>query len=138
MISNIEKEFNNIHILVVDDYFINREIMNDMLSLMGCHVTLAESGSQALSLYDEDKFDIIFMDVKMPSPDGYEVTKQIRELQQKDNIQNPTPIIAITANALENDKEVCLSHGMNDYVAKPIKSHQLSEMIKKWYCTEGA
>jgi CheY-like chemotaxis protein len=122
----ITAKFPKTKILVADDYPINLELVKDMLELMKCSVDTAETGTEALNLYKKNKYDIIFMDIQMPELDGYEVTKKIREQNDK------TIIIAITANALSGDKEKCLKAGMNDYVSKPIKGEDLENMLTKY------
>ena len=89
-----------------------------MLQKMGHRVSLANDGAEAVSQYSQTHFDLIFMDVQMPLLDGFEATRQIRkrELSRSGHI----PIIAMTANAMESDRELCLAAGMDDYVSKPI------------------
>lgn len=115
-------------ILIVEDYFINQEMMVDMLESMGCEVDAAEDGEQALSKWKENGYDLILMDIQMPRKDGYEVTREIRSLE---NNEKHTIIVALTANALDGDKEKCLEAGMDDYLSKPIdKQHLSSKMIE--------
>lgn len=124
----ISAEF-NAHILVVDDYIVNQELTKEMLEMMKCEVDVAEDGNEALSLYKEATYDLIFMDVQMPGMDGYDVTRQIRMLEGS---AKHTPIIAVTANALVGDREKCLEAGMDDYISKPIKGSDLEMMLEKY------
>lgn len=119
----------NAHILVVDDYIVNQELTKEMLEMMKCEVDVAEDGNEAISLYKEGKYDLIFMDVQMPGMDGYDVTRQIRIIESG---KEHTPIIAITANALVGDREKCLEAGMDDYISKPIKGSDLEMMLDKY------
>lgn len=119
----------NAHILVVDDYIVNQELTREMLEMMKCEVDVAEDGNEAISLYKEGKYDLIFMDVQMPGMDGYEVTRQIRAIEG--NAEH-TPIIAVTANALVGDREKCIDAGMDDYISKPIKGSDLEMMLDKY------
>lgn len=124
----ISSEF-NASILVVDDYIVNQELTKEMLEMMKCEVDVAEDGNEALALYKEGNYDLIFMDVQMPGVDGYEVTRQIRTLEGN---TKHTPIIAVTANALVGDKEKCLEAGMDNYISKPIKGSDLEMMLEKY------
>lgn len=124
----ISAEF-NANVLVVDDYIVNQELTKEMLEMMKCEVDVAEDGNEALSLYKEGTYNLIFMDVQMPGMDGYEVTRQIRALEGE---AKHTPIIAVTANALVGDREKCLEAGMDDYISKPIKGSDLEMMLEKY------
>lgn len=126
----ISSKFPGLKVLMVEDYFINQEVTKDMLELMGCVVTIAEEGDEALKLFTKEKFDLILMDLQLPGIDGIEVTK----LMRKEERQTPrTPIIALTANALDGDAEKCLASGMDDYMSKPIEILSLEEMLKKHF-----
>ncbi len=116
-------------VLVVEDYPINQELIKEFLLYLGCEVTLADGGQQALELYKQESFDIIFMDVQMPEMDGYEATQRLRLLEGE---KRRTPIIALTASAVEGDKEKCLEAGMDDYISKPFQISELEEMINRW------
>ena len=96
---------------------------------MECEVDLAQDGDEAVQMCQETEYDIIFMDIQMPDLDGYEVTTQIR----KNESGKPVPIIALTANNSDDDKEKCLKLGMNDYIAKPIKAEDIEMILKKHF-----
>lgn len=117
-------------ILVVEDYFINKEMMQDMLEALGCEVDTAEDGETALSKWSKNDYDLILMDIQMPIKDGYEVTREIRK--QEDGKKH-TIILALTANALVGDKEKCLEAGMDDYLSKPIDKPKLAAKIAEMF-----
>jgi len=116
------------HILVVEDNPLNQEVIQEMLVGMGCLVKIAENGQQALQLWKESRtlFDLILMDCQMPEMDGFEATRRLREEEAK------VPIIALTANVIESDREQCLACGMNDYLTKPIRSKELYQTLRRW------
>jgi len=118
-----------LHVLLAEDNLFNQKVACGMLKLLGCQVTLAANGSQALETARINEFDLIFMDCQMPEMDGYEATRRIRELPGANaNI----PIIAITANAFRGDREACLASGMDDYLTKPVGKAQFDQMLAKW------
>ena len=116
-------------LLVADDYVVNQELTKEMLEMMDCEVDIAEDGKEAFDMYNENSYDLIFMDVQMPEMDGYETTRKIRDIEGKDK---HIPIVAITANALTGDKEKCIESGMDDYISKPIKGEILEEMLTRY------
>lgn len=137
--TNIENEDNNNlkisgkRILLVDDLEINREIVMTFLEMVGAIVETAENGEIALEMLkmsNHNYYDLVLMDVMMPVMDGYQATKEIRKLEDK-KISN-IPIIAMTANAFEDDRQNAIDAGMNDYISKPIKVETLYSVIKKY------
>ena len=100
-----------------------------MLTKAGYLVTIAPNGKEALDIFtkDPDNFDTILMDIQMPIMDGYEATRNIR----KEGFTE-IPIIAMTANAMKGDRELCLEAGMSDYITKPIKRDVVFEILEKW------
>lgn len=127
----------NLHILAVDDHLPNLMVLDALLSDLGIDVTTATSGSEAIDLINSrhernvDSFDLIFMDIQMPRMSGLESTQAIRALEADRQVK-PTPIIALTAHALSDEKENLLSAGMNDYVSKPIQIEQLIHILSIW------
>jgi CheY-like chemotaxis protein len=119
-----------VKVLVVEDNPVNQKVILVLLKKLGCQVDVAENGRVALEKMDEHDFDIIFMDCQMPELDGYAATQEIRRREggEKHNI-----VVAMTANAMQGDREKCLNSGMNDYIPKPIKRDLVEEMITK-YC----
>lgn len=124
-------KFSGKRILLVEDYFINQEIVQDMLELMDCSVDLAEDGAEALRKYEAKEYDLILMDIQLPEMDGYEVTREIRRKEKTDSKKHTT-IVALTANAMVGDREKSLESGMDDYLAKPIELAKLESVLKKY------
>ena len=118
------------HILLVEDNVMNQTITLAILEKLGLSADIAADGKQALSMLDNDKYDLILMDCKMPKLDGLEATKIIRarELNHEEHI----PIIAVTANAMKGDCQKCLDAGMDSYISKPYTKKELSDAIYKW------
>ncbi len=100
-----------------------------MLSRFGYEADLAQDGKEAVDLARHHSYDLIFMDIQMPAMDGMEATRKIRKALKP---QGQPTIIAMTANALEEDKRQCLKAGMNDFMVKPIKLDMVEKMIIKW------
>lgn len=117
--------------LVVDDNEVNRVITRRMLERMHVAVEVCADGSEAVRATMQDSYDIIFMDCQMPELDGYQATAEIRRQEQEQG-RSSTVIVAMTANAMDGDKERCLSVGMNDYLAKPIRMEDLARMLGKY------
>lgn len=115
-------------VLVAEDNPVNQAVVEAMLRKLGCETTLAANGYEALTRLDESSFDLILMDCQMPELDGFSATREIRSRSRLQDL----PIIAITAHALEGDRERCLAAGMNDYLTKPFTLAALGEVIKRW------
>jgi len=113
-------------ILLAEDNAINQRVALRILGKAGLRAVVAENGVQALEAVSTGAFDLVLMDMQMPEMDGLEATRRIREL---DGVQNSVPIIAMTANAMREDREACLAAGMNDYLSKPIDANDLLEKI---------
>ena len=127
---NIQKKFVGKvpKILLVDDNDINRKVALQILEKSGCIVIPASSGFTAIDRIKSESFDLVFMDIQMPEMDGIETTQKIRALK----VKNLPPIIAMTAYSMEEDKDRFIGQGMDDYLAKPIKSAQLIEKVRQW------
>lgn len=117
----------SLRILVVEDNLINYKVVAKMLEKMGCTITLATNGVEALEVFEDDKFDIVLMDIQMPVMDGLTAMKELRA-----NYTNLPPIIALTADAMAGDAEFYINHGMDDYMAKPVKKDYLYQVLSKW------
>ena len=118
-------------ILLVEDNLLNQKVVMFNLRKQNYTVTAVTNGRDAITKFKENKFDLILMDIMLPEMDGYEITIFIRDLEKESGVTKPIPIIALTANALDNDKEKCLQAGMTDYLSKPFTSIELNDIIKK-------
>jgi signal transduction histidine kinase len=121
-------------ILVVEDNIVNQQVAVAMLTHLGCSVDVAADGQQAIEAQQRTTYDLIFMDCQMPLMDGFSATSAIREneARQTENGNARVPIVAMTANALPDDRERCLAAGMDDYIAKPFRRQQLQDMLGRW------
>ena len=126
---SLREASNGFRILVVEDNQVNQALVLRMLEKMGHAAVLAENGKQAISLLASGSFDLVFMDVQMPEMDGLTATRNIRESEKQTGTH--IPIIAMTAHAMKGDKERCLEAGMDGYIAKPVSSREIEEMIAK-------
>jgi signal transduction histidine kinase/ActR/RegA family two-component response regulator len=119
--------YSDLKILLVEDNLINQKVATKLLEKIGAeNVTIANQGLEALEILSTKEFDIIFMDIMMPEIDGYETTKKIRE---RGLTSDKVKIIALTANATEEDRQKCLSVGMDDYLPKPFRMDKLRSII---------
>lgn len=119
--------FEGVKILAVEDNQMNQLLMKHTFQGWNLNFELAENGQQAIDKLQRDKYDLVLLDIQMPVMDGYIAAKTIRH-ELKSNI----PIIAMTAHAMAGEREKCLSHGMNDYISKPIQEKELLGLIKKY------
>ncbi|GIV20962.1 MAG: hypothetical protein KatS3mg023_2713 [Armatimonadota bacterium] len=120
-----------LRVLLVEDNEVNRKVAVRMLERLGCEVDIACDGQEAVEKTAHQRYDIVFMDVHMPQMDGYEATHLIRE-QEKGSDKHQV-IIAMTANAMEGDRERCLQAGMDDYLSKPFRESDLRMTLARWY-----
>ena len=123
-------------VLLVEDNPVNQELAERLLKKRGFRVTLANNGAEAIECFERGHFDLIFMDMQMPVMDGIEATESIRSREMRRSWVvsrefKPVYIIAMTANAMEGDRERCLQAGMNDYVSKPVKTEELYAAIER-------
>ncbi|MDH4569611.1 response regulator [Pseudomonas sp. BN414] len=116
------------HVLLVEDNPVNQTVIEAMLRSLGYQVSLVGDGAQAVHQASRHHYSAILMDCRLPVLDGYEATRQIRQM----NGGATLPIIALTANALQGDREACLAAGMNDYLAKPFKRADLLRVMQRW------
>ncbi|MFT5083219.1 MAG: CheY-like chemotaxis protein/signal transduction histidine kinase [Lentisphaeria bacterium] len=116
-------------ILLVDDNASNRRLVCEFLKNSDISITCAESGEDALSLLKTQNFSLIFMDIQMPGINGFETANEIRKCEPE-NMR--TPIVALTAHAVEEDKSKILISGMDDFISKPINDSQLNELLERW------
>ncbi|PCI46626.1 MAG: hypothetical protein COB51_06795 [Moraxellaceae bacterium] len=118
-----------LHVLIVEDNKTNQLVTKQIIKKMGLISLLAENGEIAVEMVQRQKIDIILMDCQMPVMDGFEATRQIRQLSSP---LNSLPIIAVTANTSDEDRRRCRECGMDDFLEKPISYHTLSTSIEKW------
>ena len=121
----------NCTVLVAEDNDVNREILVTMLKNSGCSVVKAVNGLEAVRVSETGHYDIVLMDVQMPEMDGITATRAIRAREMALGLPRK-PILALTANALADDKENCLKAGMDDYLTKPFMRKQILELLGKW------
>ncbi|MFI7838124.1 hybrid sensor histidine kinase/response regulator [Pseudomonas asiatica] len=120
-------------ILLVEDNPVNQLVAKGMLAKLGCQVQLATQGAEALELLEQDEFDLVLMDCNMPVMDGYEASRRIRQSGRWPDL----PIVALTANAMPEERERCRAAGMNDYLAKPFRREELLALVDHWVPVNG-
>jgi CheY-like chemotaxis protein len=120
-----------IHILIAEDNKTNQLVVKTMLKKTTATYTIANNGREAVDIFLETSPDLVLMDVSMPEMDGLEATTQIRLLEAKHN-RHRVPIVALTANAMNGDRERCIGAGMDDYLSKPMKKAKLFETLLNW------
>jgi protein-histidine pros-kinase len=120
-----------IRVLVAEDNTVNQFLARNLLQRLGCTVHLVASGIEAITAVEhEERFDLVLMDVQMPIMGGLEATEALRARERGGGRR--LPIVALTANAVDGDRERCLGAGMDDYIAKPFSAAQLSAVIERW------
>lgn len=118
-----------LRILLAEDNAINALLTRTLLEAEGCNVETVEDGKLAVEAVENNNYDLIFMDMRMPNMDGLEATRKIRAMGSK---TEKLPIIALTANAFDDDRNACFDSGMNDFMTKPVSAEELVEMVKNW------
>ena len=116
-------------VLLAEDNLVNQKVAMRMLEKLGCRVDIAANGREAVDMWSATEYEVVFMDCQMPELDGYGATDEIRK---RETGVHHTPIIAMTANAMEGDRERCLDAGMDDYIAKPIRIEICREALERW------
>ncbi|MDJ0908299.1 MAG: response regulator [Woeseiaceae bacterium] len=127
---NAKEELPYLEILLVEDNIVNKQVALGMLKSLGCSADTAENGEEALSMIAAKQYDVVLMDCQMPVLDGLEATRRLRTLESSKGTK-PLPVIALTANAVEGDRETCLAAGMDDYLSKPFKRNDLLETLRR-------
>ncbi len=115
-------------ILLVEDNPLNQKIVSFNLQKENHEVIVVNDGKDALELFEKERFDLILMDIMMQGMDGLETSMNIRKIEEKKKLPR-TPIIALTANTLDNDREKCLHYGMDEYMAKPFRMSKLNSLL---------
>ncbi len=125
-----------LRVLLCDDNAINQKVAQRLLQQMGYRADVAGNGVEALKAFEAQSYDLVFMDVQMPEMDGLEATRMIRQRQQQQNefpnFKSPIVIVAMTASAMQGDKEKCIESGMDDYLAKPVRLEDMRSIIERW------
>jgi PAS domain S-box-containing protein len=119
-------------LLLAEDNPVNQEVALGILNIEGCDVTVAKNGVEAVEMFLQRTFDLVLMDCHMPEMDGFEATRKIRELEQQNAAAKRIPIIALTANAMQQDRDECLGAGMDDHLSKPYSRMQMRAMLERW------
>ena len=114
-------------ILVAEDELINQKVIAALLRKLGCEVTIAADGKQAVDAFATQDFDLVFMDIQMPEVDGFEATRLIRKKEQRTGRR--VPIVACTAHAINGYRDLCFAAGMDGYMTKPIDRQELMETV---------
>jgi len=128
--------FSPARILVADDNITNQQVAVGILQKLGLRAEVAANGAEAIEALETIPYDLVLMDAQMPVLDGLEATRQIRDPQSR-VLNRQVPIIAMTAHALQGDRETCLQAGMNDYVSKPVEVSALVAALGKWLKPKG-
>ena len=126
------KERNSLRILVADDHTVNQQLAVLMLERLGFRADVVGNGKEAVDAVMRLPYALVLMDCQMPEMDGYAATRKIRELDVR-----RIPIIAMTANAMQGDEQMCLEAGMDDYLAKPVKQEHMARILEKWLHTKA-
>jgi CheY-like chemotaxis protein/HPt (histidine-containing phosphotransfer) domain-containing protein len=128
-----------LRVLLCDDNVINQKVALRLLQQMGYRADVAANGIEALAAFDRQPYDLIFMDVMMPEMGGLEATRIIRDRQEQKsqfpNFKSSIIIVAMTANAMQGDREKCLAAGMDDYLAKPVRLEDMRSIVERWGAT---
>ena len=119
-----EPTFGGLRVLLAEDNVVNQKVASGLLRQLGCQVEVACNGREAVAMAREKQYGLVLMDCRMPEMDGLEATRQIREFAQK------LRVVALTANAMPEDRDACFKAGMNDFLAKPINREALAEVIR--------
>jgi signal transduction histidine kinase/DNA-binding response OmpR family regulator len=123
-------------ILLVEDNLANQQVTLGMLSVLGCEADVAGNGQEGLDAVAARKYNLVLMDCHMPVMDGYTATRVLR-VREKETGGKHLTVVALTANAMEGDKDICLAAGMDDYLCKPFTIRKLGEMVAKWISAES-
>jgi len=125
-----------LEVLVADDNIMNQKIIKSLVEKLGHNCSVASNGMEAISQFEKNEYDVVFMDCRMPIIDGFEATKRIRQLELNSPLRNSSgivrhaPIIALTADVMHGTREACLKVGMDDYLSKPVKRNAIEEILQ--------
>lgn len=119
-------------VLLAEDNPVNQEVAYAYLTALGCRVDVVVTGLEVMEALERTSYDAVLMDCQMPEMDGFQATKMLRLRERQRNEQRPTPVIAVTANALEGERDRCLEAGMDDYICKPFSQDELRMVLQRW------
>jgi len=126
--TEVDRPDSHLHILLVEDNIVNQKVVKKMLEILGHRVEIANDGNEGVSMFKTGGFNFIFMDMHMPNLDGVEATKIIRNHEKKGR---HIPIVALTANVLDEDKQLCFAAGMDDFLTKPVRKNILKDAVRR-------
>jgi CheY-like chemotaxis protein len=129
-----QKDLSHLHLLIAEDNPINQQVITSMLDRNKIKMTTANNGQEALDYFqaNHQNIDGVFMDCEMPEMDGYTATERIRSFENLRNLSS-TPIIAITAHAVEEYQQRCFESGMNDIITKPVNAKEIQKKLSQWF-----
>ena len=127
-----KKDGSPYQVLLAEDEDISQMMGSRIITDLGGDVTVASNGQEAIDICSKKKFDMIFMDCRMPVLDGFEATIALRKQENSLNQHAYTPIVALTSKVLKKDKARCIEAGMDDYISKPVRSAKICLMMNKW------
>lgn len=121
-------------VLIVEDDKVNQLVLAEILNKLGARTQIAENGQEGVEICTRNTFGLVLMDMNMPFMNGPDATRAIRKMETEQN-RVPMPIVALTANAMKEHRDICLSAGMNDYLTKPVTVEKLRQVLQKWITT---
>lgn len=124
-----------VRVLLAEDNAINALLTRTLLEAEGCLCDVVEDGALAVEAVRNNQYDLVFMDMRMPNMDGLEATRKIRSMGHGEKV---LPIVALTANAFDDDRNACFDSGMNDFMTKPVSAEELSAMVQSHTALEAA
>lgn len=124
-------------ILLVEDSRLNQAFVEEVIAQLECEVITVSNGREALEAIESETFDLVLMDCQMPIMDGFEASRRICEMKTQGKVNPEMPILALTANAMKDDRKRCLEAGMNDYITKPVRKKELKDKIYYWIKNES-
>jgi CheY-like chemotaxis protein len=127
--SSDSKHARRVRVLVVDDNAVNQKVIVRMLQTLGVEATVASDGARAVDAVRGERFSLVLMDLQMPELDGFDACRRIRELPGP---TSTVPVVALTANVLDEDRAACSAAGMNDFLAKPARIDELERVLRRW------
>lgn len=130
-VSRQSLDFSGVRVLLAEDNIVNQKVISRMLSRLGCRVDVAANGIEAIDMWDTLPYNMIFMDCRMPEKDGLSTAAEIRIVEGQKRLKR-IPIVAMTANVFEGDREACMEAGMDDFVTKPVRAEALGEVLRRW------